>query len=108
MDTFYLVSIITRAHSSGYENKWQQLFSTAEKACEYARKNYMEEYADFDDDDLDRYDEDFLFPNNETATNLFNSDKLIKEKTIEFAPYNNNHCIVLFEINVYMLKVDDE
>lgn len=98
MTTIYVVSVIIRSNSSGCKNMYQRVFSTAEKACLFAQKIYLEEYNNFQMDELENYDQDFLVPSEDNAKKLFSSELLIQQGVIEYEPYNNYDGIIPFEI----------
>lgn len=106
----YIVEFVTRAHSSGYENRTKKTFKTLENASKYMIDMFQEYAIEDIEDDL-FVSEDLKVkapvPTMELAKELFNPDSLKKfienqEKydNIIYGPYSEFCCLVPFEMSI--------
>ena len=109
MEEVYIVEYITRAHSSGYENRTIRIFRDVINASEYLVKLFNEYCLDDDPEDLyidENMEENAPKPTIELANKIFSPkaiDKFIKNNrggTI-YGPYSEFCVLVPNEILVY-------
>jgi hypothetical protein len=107
-DMVYIVEFITRAHSSGHENKERRLFRKIEDASKYMMEVF-ELYGFDEDNDGDLFvnsemEEHAPNPTMELAKQLFNPDALqvflnkCKLHNTIYGPYSEFCCHVPFEM----------
>lgn len=106
-NTIYIVEFITRAHSSGYENKTRRLFKNIENASKYMMDIFQEYGIEEDHEDLfvdEEMAEQAPKPTMELAAQLFSPDALnaflnkCKLDDTIYGPYSEFCCLVPFEI----------
>lgn len=104
----YIVEFITRAHSSGYENRSKKVFKTLEGASKYMIRIFKS-YA-IDDDPEDLFTDETLetqapVPTAELAQELFSPTALqtfleTSPSTTIYGPWSEFCCLVPFEMTI--------
>ena len=99
----YLVTVIYRTASSGYENSYKKLFDTLEEASEYIRTVWYDEFCELNYYP-DEWDEENLrgpMPTRDAFT--VEAIKKIRGKVL-FAPYDHYHCIIQNELHLEVIN----
>lgn len=104
----FLVTYITRSHSSHYENSTNKTFDTLEQAAEYIRTEWYDTFCELNNypDDWDEEDFGCPMPKREDfsleAINKLRSGKFIKK--VLFDPYSNYCAAVPDELRLEEVK----
>jgi len=99
----YLLTIISRTMSSGFESRTNKTFDTIEQASEYIRTEWYDSLCE-DNDYPDLWDEESLggpMPSRDD----FTVEKIKNKKYgVLFAPYDKNNAIVQNELHLVKTK----
>ena len=97
----FLLTEISRAHSSGYENSSKKIFDTIEEVANYVHNVWYDgfcsdyEYpAEWDENDMG-----MPFPTKDEFTVEAIKNKFNKRRSLVlFGPYSQYHCLILNEL----------
>jgi hypothetical protein len=104
----FLVTYVTRAHSSGYENRNNKAFDTLELAAAYIQGEWYDGFCELNNypDDWDEEDFDCAMPKRED----FSLEAINKARSKKywignlFAPYSKYHGLVPDELRLEEVK----
>lgn len=117
----YLVSTLYRAHSSGWGERMEKVFTTLEKAAQYMKECYEDYLQDSnypeDWDHSDMFTDESMKtphppPTKEMGDTLFSTDsirKFLEDKKryhdILYGPWSDYECQIPFEITIKKVEI---
>ena len=104
----YLLTDISRAHSSGYENTWKKLFKTLDEAAAYIHDEWYDNFCEgyefpthWDEEEMGCH----FPPKSDFTPDLIKSNMLNKRRLVLLDAYSNYACLVPNEVTLEIIDV---